>query len=57
MEILLYKIPQILRLYDEEDIYGDDKIDFLEEDYKDIKRSTIHASITLAIRRSNIWPK
>ena len=27
MEILLYKIPQILRLYDEEDIYGDDKID------------------------------
>ena len=57
MGIPLYKIPQIRPLYDEEDIYGDDKIDFLEEDYKDIKRSTIHASITLAIRRSNIWPK
>ena len=31
-------IRLIRRLYDEEDIYGDDKIDFLEEDYKDIKR-------------------
>ena len=28
MGIPLYKIPHIRRLYDEEDIYGDDKIDF-----------------------------
>ena len=42
-----------LYLFTLEDLrsHGDDKIDFLEEVYKD------HASITLAIRRSNIWPK
>ena len=46
MGIPLNKIPQIRRLYAKEDIYGDDEIDFLEEDYKPIDSHVIAARIT-----------
>lgn len=46
MGIPLNKIPQIRRLYGKEDIYGDDEIDFLEEEYKEIKSHVIAARIT-----------
>jgi acetyl-CoA carboxylase/biotin carboxylase 1 len=46
MGIPLYKIPQIRRLYGKEDMYGDDVIDFLEEDYKPINSHVIAARIT-----------
>lgn len=46
MGIPLNKIPQIRRFYGKEDIYGDDEIDFLEEDYKKIDTHIIAARIT-----------
>ncbi len=46
MGIPLYKIPQIRRLYGKEDVYGTDPIDFLEEDYQEIKSHVIAARIT-----------
>ena len=46
MGIPLYNIPQIRRLYGKEDMYGTDKIDFLEEDYKPIDSHVIAARIT-----------
>jgi len=46
MGIPLYNIPQIRQLYGKEDIYGLDKIDFLEEDYKPIDSHVIAARIT-----------
>ena len=46
MGIPLYNIPQIRQLYGKEDIYGNDKIDFLTEDYKPIDSHVIAARIT-----------
>lgn len=46
MGIPLHNIPQIRRLYGREDIYGTDKIDFLEEEYTPIKSHVIAARIT-----------
>mgnify|MGYP005845589223 CR=1 FL=1 len=46
MGIPLYNIPEIRRLYGKEDMYGHDKIDFLEEDYKPIDTHVIAARIT-----------
>jgi len=46
MGIPLYKIPEVRRLYAKEDMYGDDVIDFLEEDYKPIDTHVIAARIT-----------
>lgn len=46
MGIPLYNIPQIRRLYGKEDVYGTDKIDFLEEEYRDINVHVIAARIT-----------
>jgi acetyl-CoA carboxylase/biotin carboxylase 1 len=46
MGIPLYNIPQIRQLYGKEDIYGTDKINFLEEDYKEIDSHVIAARIT-----------
>lgn len=46
MGIPLYNIPQIRSLYGKEDIYGNDKIDFIEEDYQPIKSHVIAARIT-----------
>ncbi len=46
MGIPLYAIPQIRALYGREDIYGNDKIDFMEEDYKPIDSHVIAARIT-----------
>jgi acetyl-CoA carboxylase/biotin carboxylase 1 len=46
MGIPLYKIPQICHLYGKEDMYCDDVIDFLEEDYKPINYHVIVAHIT-----------
>jgi acetyl-CoA carboxylase/biotin carboxylase 1 len=46
MGIPLYKIPQIRRFYGKEDIYGDDPIDFLEDEYRHINQHVIAARIT-----------
>ena len=46
MGIPLYNIPEIRRLYGKEDIYGRDKIDFLEEEYMPIDSHVIAARIT-----------
>jgi acetyl-CoA carboxylase / biotin carboxylase 1 len=46
MGIPLYNIPQIRKLYGKEDVYGSDKIDFLEEDYMPIDSHVIAARIT-----------
>ena len=46
MGIPLYNIPQIRQLYGKPDLYGKDKIDFLEEDYKEIDSHVIAARIT-----------
>jgi len=47
MGIPLYNMPQIRRLYGKEDVYAkDDKIDFLEEEYREIKTHIIAARIT-----------
>lgn len=47
MGIPLYNIPQIRRLYGKEDVYAkDDKIDFLEEEYRDINVHIMAARIT-----------
>jgi acetyl-CoA carboxylase/biotin carboxylase 1 len=46
MGIPLNKIPEIRRFYGRPDIYGDDKIDFMEEDYKEIDSHVIAARIT-----------
>eukprot|EP00934_Nitzschia_sp_Nitz4_P007784 Nitzschia sp. Nitz4//scaffold73_size107353//70390//77204//NITZ4_004327-RA/size107353-processed-gene-0.30-mRNA-1//-1//CDS//3329557497//7774//frame0 len=46
MGIPLYNIPQIRALYGKDDIYGKDKIDFIEEEYKPIKSHVIAARIT-----------
>jgi acetyl-CoA carboxylase/biotin carboxylase 1 len=46
MGIPLYNIPQVRRLYGKEDMYGTDKIDFLEEDYKPINHHIMAARIT-----------
>ena len=46
MGIPLNKIPEIRRFYGRPDMYGDDKIDFLDEDYKEIDSHVIAARIT-----------
>jgi acetyl-CoA carboxylase/biotin carboxylase 1 len=46
MGIPLNKIPEIRRFYGRPDMYGDDKIDFLEEEYKPIDSHVIAARIT-----------
>jgi len=46
MGIPLYNIPEIRKLYGKDDIYGNDSIDFLEEEYKDIDSHVIAARIT-----------
>ena len=46
MGIPLYNIPQIRKLYGKEDVYGNDKIDFLEEEYMPIDSHVIAARIT-----------
>lgn len=46
MGIPLYNIPEIRRLYGKEDMYGLDKIDFLEEEYMPIDTHVIAARIT-----------
>jgi len=46
MGIPLYNIPQIRQMYGKEDPYGKDKIDFLEERYKDIDCHVMAARIT-----------
>ena len=46
MGIPLYNIPEIRRLYAKEDLWGTDKIDFLEEDYRPIDSHVIAARIT-----------
>jgi len=46
MGIPLYNIPQIRQFYGKEDIYGHDKIDFMEEDYQPIDSHVIAARIT-----------
>jgi len=46
MGIPLYNIPEVRRLYGKEDVYGNDKIDFLEEDYNEIDSHVIAARIT-----------
>ena len=46
MGIPLYSIPQIRQLYGKEDPYGNDPIDFIEEEYKPIESHVIAARIT-----------
>ena len=46
MGITLYNIPEIRRFYGRSDIYGTDKIDFMEEEYKAIDTHVIAARIT-----------
>lgn len=46
MGIPLYNIPEIRRLYGKEDMYGTDKIDFMEEDYVPLDSHVIAARIT-----------
>eukprot|EP00522_Entomoneis_paludosa_P016513 CAMPEP_0172450434 /NCGR_PEP_ID=MMETSP1065-20121228/8763_1 /TAXON_ID=265537 /ORGANISM="Amphiprora paludosa, Strain CCMP125" /LENGTH=2096 /DNA_ID=CAMNT_0013202215 /DNA_START=2922 /DNA_END=9212 /DNA_ORIENTATION=- len=46
MGIPLYNIPQVRSFYSREDPYGTSPIDFMEEDYKDIKTHVIAARIT-----------
>ena len=46
MGIPLYNIPQVRALYGKEDVYGKDKIDFLEEEYQPIDTHVIAARIT-----------
>lgn len=46
MGIPLCSIPEVRRLYGKEDMYGTDKIDFLEEKYKPIDSHVIAARIT-----------
>lgn len=46
MGIPLYNIPEVRRLYGKEDMYGLDKIDFLEEEYQPINSHVIAARIT-----------
>lgn len=46
MGIPLYNVPEVRRLYGKADMYGHDKIDFLEEDYKAIDSHVIAARIT-----------
>jgi len=46
MGIPLYEIPQIRKFYGREDIYGHDKIDFLEEEYTNVDTHVIAARIT-----------
>lgn len=46
MGIPLYNIPEIRRLYGRPDMYGTDKIDFMEEEYKPIDTHVIAARIT-----------
>ena len=46
MGIPLYRIPEVRKFYGKPDMYGDDKINFLEEDYKTIDSHVIAARIT-----------
>ena len=46
MGIPLNKIPEIRKFYGKPDMYGDDAIDFLTEDYKNIDTHVIAARIT-----------
>ncbi len=46
MGIPLYNIPEVRRFYGKADVYGTDKIDFLEEEYKPIDSHVIAARIT-----------
>lgn len=46
MGIPLYNIPEVRRLYGRADMYGTDKIDFMEEDYMPIDCHVIAARIT-----------
>merc|ERR1719284_307611 len=46
MGIPLHNIPEIRRFYDKEDVYGTDKINFMEEDYSKINSHVIAARIT-----------
>jgi acetyl-CoA carboxylase/biotin carboxylase 1 len=46
MGIPLYNIPEVRRFYGKEDMYGNDKIDFMEEWYKPIDSHVIAARIT-----------
>jgi len=46
MGIPLNNIPEIRRFYGKKDLYGNGKIDFLTEDYKDIDSHVIAARIT-----------
>ncbi len=46
MGIPLSNMPQIRRLYGKEDLYGNEPIDFLEEEYKEIDSHVIAARIT-----------
>ena len=46
MGIPLYNIPEVRRFYGKPDMYGTDKIDFLEEEYKPIDSHVIAARIT-----------
>ena len=46
MGIPLYNIPEIRKFYGRADIYGTDKIDFLEEEYTPITSHVIAARIT-----------
>jgi acetyl-CoA carboxylase/biotin carboxylase 1 len=46
MGIPLYAIPEIRRFYGRPDMYGKDKIDFMEEDYAPIEGHVLAARIT-----------
>jgi acetyl-CoA carboxylase/biotin carboxylase 1 len=46
MGIPLYSIPEIRRFYGRPDMYGNDKIDFMEEDYAPIEGHVLAARIT-----------
>ena len=46
MGIPLYNIPEVRRFYGRPDMYGTDKIDFMEEEYKPIDTHVIAARIT-----------
>ena len=46
MGIPLYNIPEVRRFYGKEDLYANDPIDFIEEDYAPINTHVIAARIT-----------
>ena len=46
MGIPFYNIPEIRRFYGKEDMYGTDKIDFMESDYVPLDSHIIAARIT-----------